>query len=101
MNVTNEIAIRHDKNATIPTSYISSEQLETGIPAFRLFHAVGLENSGSAARRLIEQGGAYINNSRVESFDYMVTANDIQDAEILLRAGKKRFHIIVIEYTEK
>ena len=39
------------------------------MPAFKLFEAAGLCASGSEARRLIEQGGAYFNNRRVERFD--------------------------------
>ena len=57
---------------------------------------VGLASSGSAARRLIEQGGAYVNGKRIESFDYLLTNSDIIDLEILLRAGKKRYHKIKI-----
>jgi tyrosyl-tRNA synthetase len=82
---------------SIPYSNIDEDQLKAGIPAFKLFHMVGLTNSGGAARRLIEQGGAYINGSRVESFDSLITNNNVKDMEILLRAGKKRFHKIIME----
>jgi tyrosyl-tRNA synthetase len=57
---------------------------------------VGLASSGSAARRLIEQGGAYVNGRRIELFDDLLTEGDIVDQEILLRAGKKRYHKIKI-----
>jgi len=81
---------------SIPHSYMEEEQLEEGIPVFKLYHMVGLASSGSAARRLIEQGGAYVNGKRMESFDYLLTNSDIIDLEILLRAGKKRYHKIKI-----
>ena len=70
---------------------MDASELKTGIPIFKLLHQVGLAQSGSAARRLINQGGAYINGNRVDSDDYLVTINDIADGEILLRAGKKKF----------
>ena len=79
-----------------PHSTIEIERFKDGIPAFKLYHMVGLANSGSAARRLIEQGGAYINGKRIESFDYLLTDSDFIDMEILLRAGKKRYHKIKI-----
>jgi tyrosyl-tRNA synthetase len=79
-----------------PYSNIEIGRFEEGIPAFKLYHMVGLANSGSAARRLIEQGGAYVNGQRIESFDYLLTDSDIVDLEILLRAGKKRYHKIKI-----
>ena len=79
-----------------PHSQIEIDRFKEGIPAFKLYHMVGLANSGSAARRLIEQGGAYVNGRRIESFDYLLTDNDIVGLEILLRAGKKRYHKIKI-----
>ena len=77
---------------SMPHSFIDEAQLKAGIPAFKLFYNVGLANSGAAARRLIEQGGAYINDKRIETSDYMVTDNDLVHDEILLRSGKKRYH---------
>ena len=85
-------------DASVPTSTLNIEDLKTGIPAFKLFHQVGLAKSGGAARRLIDQGGAYINGARVESFEYQVSDADIDDSQtILLRSGKKRFHKILVK----
>ncbi len=82
---------------SMPCSCIKLNQLKSGIPAFKIFHMVGLASSGGAARRLIDQGGAYINGIRITSFDYLITENDLNDMEILLRSGKKRFHKIKIK----
>jgi len=83
---------------SVPSSFLDMETLKAGIPAFKLFHQVGLANSGGAARRLIEQGGAYINSHRVESFDYLVSVTDLDDQQtIVLRSGKKRFHKIEVQ----
>jgi tyrosyl-tRNA synthetase len=79
-----------------PHSNIEIDRLKEGIPAFKFYHMVGLSKSGNEARRLIEQGGAYVNGQRIESFDYLITDNDIVDMEILLRAGKKRYHKVKI-----
>ena len=81
---------------SIPQSHIEEGQFKDGIPAFKLYHQVGLADSRSAARRLIEQGGAYVNGQRIESYDYLLTADDVVDLEILLRAGKKRYHKVKI-----
>ncbi|MCD4778828.1 MAG: tyrosine--tRNA ligase [Desulfobacterales bacterium] len=80
-----------------PCTYIDEDQLKTGIPAFKLYHMVGLANSGGAARRLIAQGGAYLNGERLELFDYLITDSDVDNMEILLRAGKKRFHKLKVK----
>lgn len=75
-----------------PRCTIPRARLQAGIPAFRLFQEAGLAASGAAARRLIEQGGAYLNGQRIEAHDRLVTEADL-DAEggLLLRGGKKRF----------
>jgi len=49
--------------AAVPSSTIRLQQLKVGIPAFRLFHKAGLAATGAAARRLIDQGGAYVNGN--------------------------------------
>ncbi len=82
---------------TTPQSVLEKSRLEAGIPAFKLYHEVGLAVSGSAARRLIEQGGAYLNGNRIESTDYIVGPADIENNEILLKAGKKKIHKIKIK----
>lgn len=79
---------------SVPHSYMDLDQLKDGIPAFKLFHIVGLADSSGVARRLIQQGGAYINRRRIETFDRMITDKDLNKGEILLRAGKKRYHRI-------
>lgn len=90
------ITVGTDDEIEIPHSVMDVDQFNEGVPAFKLYQMVGLVSSGSEARRLIEQGGAYVNGKRIETFDYRLTENDIVDLEILLRAGKKRFHKIKI-----
>jgi tyrosyl-tRNA synthetase len=82
---------------SVPSTAMTSEELAAGIPAFKLYQKVGLVNSGGEARRLIKQGGAYLNGQRVEVFDQLINNNDIKEMEIILRAGKKRFHKILIK----
>ena len=81
----------------VPTMMRERAIFEIGVPAFKLFETVGLCSSGSEARRLIEQGGAYINNRRVDRFDELVTLNEfLENNRILLRAGKKKHLCIKI-----
>lgn len=79
----------------VPTTELSASELAEGILAPDLFHRVGLCKSRSEARRLIQQGGAYINDVAVAGVDELVTAAQIADGRILLRAGKKRYHRVV------
>ena len=81
----------------VPTMMRERAIFEIGVPAFKLFETVGLCSSGSEARRLIEQGGAYINDRRVDRFDELVTLNEfLENNRILLRAGKKKHLCIKI-----
>jgi tyrosyl-tRNA synthetase len=76
----------------VPTTYVDRGKYPNGIPAFKLFELTSLCSSGSEARRLIEQGGAYLNNEKIERFDVVINL----DEDILLRAGKKKFHRVKI-----
>jgi len=72
------------------------ERLVDGIPAFTLFHEVGLTETKSEARRLIQGGGAYCNGKRVMLFDLHITDEHIINDEIILGVGKKRKRRILV-----
>ena len=90
-------AAERSADETVPQIEMCADDFTEGIPCFKLFHSVGLADSSGAARRLIQQGGGYVNGRRLERFDEMVTSNDINDMQILLRAGKKHFFKIRIK----
>jgi tyrosyl-tRNA synthetase len=82
------VEITQELDDGIPTAYVSVEKFNEEVPAFRLFFkTAGLCASGSEARRLIEQGGAFVNNKKIEKFDELVKLED----NMLLRAGKKKY----------
>jgi tyrosyl-tRNA synthetase len=88
--------ITKDEDST-PTTFIEKEKFIEGVPMFKLFETTSLCSSSSEARRLIEQGGAYINNKKVNKFDDLVKQEDFDlNGTLLLRAGKKKFHRIKI-----
>jgi len=80
----------------VPTTEFEAAELQAGISAPELFQRVGLSQSRSQARRLIQQGGAYVNDEPVGSVDDVITTGHLLDGSILLRAGKKRYHRVVI-----
>lgn len=82
--------------AAVPTTELEVASLADGITAPELFQQVGLCRSRSEARRLIQQGGAYVNDLPVGSVDDMVSVENLADGAILLRAGKKRYHRVVV-----
>lgn len=81
----------------IPSSSVELERLKNGIPVVDLFAEVGLVASKSAARRLIQQGGAYVNQHRVEKIEDEINDNSFADQSLMLRAGKKRYHRLLLK----
>jgi tyrosyl-tRNA synthetase len=81
----------------VPTSSVSAADLESGVPVAVLFADAGVTTSRGEARRLIQQGGAYVNDRRVESVEQVITIADLSDGALLLRAGKKKYHRVVVK----
>ena len=73
----------------LPTATLDRARLEAGIPAADLLVEVGLAESKKRARQLIEGGGAYLNDERLEA--RTVGVADLRDGALLLRQGKKRY----------
>lgn len=78
----------------VPTTGIEKRRLDAGIPAYELFAEVGLCKSRGEARRLIQQGGAYVNEERIKEHDYRIDWGHVGDEGGLLKAGKKKVHRI-------
>ena len=86
---------RSELSESVPSYTVNSEELEEGIPAYLLFEKTGLCRTRSDARRLISQGGGYVNDRRIESFDEIIGLQDMTTNSILLRAGKKKYLRII------
>ena len=80
-----------------PTYAVPREELAAGIPAYLLFERCGLRPSRGEARRLIAQGGGYVNGTKIVAFDHPIDLSHLADDGLLLRAGKKKFMRIVVE----
>src|SRR5512136_2647673 len=57
---------------SIPTKVMERGKFIEGIPIFKLFETTSLCASSSEARRLIEQGGGYLNDKRVDKVDLLI-----------------------------
>jgi tyrosyl-tRNA synthetase len=80
---------------SVPTFVIRAEDLKQGIPAYLLFEMARLCKTRSEARRLISQGGGYLNDQRIETFDQIIDSHDMNQGSMVLRAGKKRYLRVV------
>lgn len=78
----------------LPIYNISRADLDSGIPAFKLFADSGLCESGGAARRLIKGRGAKINNKVIEDENLKVDSTLLEDGQLKLSFGQKK-HLLV------
>lgn len=81
----------------MPSTVILAGRLAVGVSPVELFAEVGLTRSRGEARRLFKQGGMYVNDQRVEDLERLLTESDLTPDGILLRAGKKKYHRLLVE----
>jgi tyrosyl-tRNA synthetase len=81
----------------MPTTMVSLARLEAGLGVLEIFAETGLTQSRGEARRMLQQGGVYVNDQRVEQVEAALTPADLTAEGILLRAGKKKYHRLVVE----
>lgn len=80
----------------VPSCLLPYDQV-LSLPLLDLSVSTGLLESKSAARRLLKQGGLYLNNNKVDSDAKKIEADDIVDGKvILLSAGKKNKMVVRI-----
>ncbi len=82
---------------SVPTFHIEKTVIKNGIPAYILFEEASLCATKSEARRLISQGGAYVNGKKLGAFDQIINLNDMDADSILLRAGKKKYIRVAVK----
>lgn len=85
-----------DAEADLPTYMVSEDALAEGVWVAKLFSDSELCKSNGEARRLIKQGGGYLNEERITDDQLQVTKDHLLDGKIMLRAGKKKIKRVVI-----
>ncbi len=84
-----------ENRAAIPSKAVSKAELDKGILAIDLFALTDLCSSKAEARRLITQGGAVVNDRKIEGLEATVDSSWLKEGELLLKAGKKRFFRLI------
>ncbi len=80
--------------ANMPSTEVA---LSDGLTIIDLLSQCGLIASNSEGRRLIKDGGIYLNNERITAHDYAISAADFPSGEALLRKGKKVYHKAILK----
>ena len=86
--------------ADVPSRTVLRYRLDA--PGFSIVEALiaaGLSKSKGEARRIVEQGGAYVNNRRVENLARNLTSSDIVGENlVVLRTGKKNYALLRFKF---
>jgi tyrosyl-tRNA synthetase len=82
--------------ADVPSRETSRARLAgEGLPLVDALVEAGLAKSKGEARRLLGQGGVYVNNRRAESVDARLGLGDLaSESMIVLRSGKKNYALL-------
>ena len=83
-------------DANMPTTEITADKLTDGkIGILTLMVACKLAGSNGEARRLVQQGGVFVNAEKVPAADFAVTEEMLKEG-VKIRKGKKVFHKAVL-----
>lgn len=80
----------------LPGTEIFNADLD-GMDILSLLTKCGLIKSNGEGRRLIADGGVYVNGERVSDHTRPITAADFADGKLLLRKGKKVYHQVTVK----
>jgi tyrosyl-tRNA synthetase len=88
--------------SSMPAKTLPAALFEAGVNIVDLFTEAGLCATKSEARRLVQQGGAFVSGPdgilrAVSDVKTLVAAGNFKDKELILRAGKKHFCRIVAD----
>ena len=81
----------------MPNYTLDFSELKPGIDLADLMVKINMASSKSEVRRLLEQGGIYLNDNRVEENPKIVTESDVVDDEMVLRRGKKKYMKVLVK----
>ena len=81
----------------MPTTEITADKLENGeISILDLLSACELIPSRGEGRRLIQQGGVTVDDVKVDTIDFKVSADKLKEG-VKIRKGKKVFHKAILK----
>ncbi len=80
----------------LPTVTVSGKEVGEGLWIVKLMVDAGLAKSNGEARRLIQGGGAYVNDEKVETPDRVIKPEDFAGGQCLLRSGKKTIRRVLL-----
>lgn len=81
-------------SSNIPSTEINKDKFKEGIDILTLLMETSLTSSKGEGRRLVQQGGIYLEDNRVEDINTIIKTENFKDGKLMIRKGKKIYHQI-------
>ena len=79
----------------VPSTELSHTTLSDGLPLLDVLVQCKVFASKGEARRMVQSGGLYLNNERVDALEMKLTAQALVSERIcVIRKGKKNYHLL-------
>lgn len=79
----------------MPSTALDKEAFVQGMDILTLLTELGLASSRSEGRRLVQQGGIALGDERVGEIERVITIDDFDNGELIVRKGKKVYHRVL------
>lgn len=83
--------------AEVPSVHVTKDDIKDGIGIVDLLVLSKLTPSKSEARRVVQQGGASVNDQKITDLNAMIQPGDFKDGSILIKKGKKSFVKMIVD----
>jgi len=80
--------------ADVPSRELPRDRLEDGLAVTEALVATELAKSKAEARRLVEQGGVYVNNRRINEETKLRATDLASETVMVLRTGRKKYALL-------
>ena len=84
-------------DAEVPGTVITRDELMQNRKILDLLSLLKLIPSKSEGRRLVQQGGIFVNDMRIETIDHELGMDDLKDNSLMIRKGKKTYHKVTVK----
>ncbi len=83
--------------SNMPSTEVTADELAGGINIIDALVKTGLTPSKGEGRRLVQQGGIYLEESPVTAFDFIIKQDMFKNNELIIKKGKKTYHKLIIK----
>lgn len=92
------LATLKDIFSDVPSTSVARSQVGSGMALIDLLMHCEAAKSKGESKRLIEGGGVYVNNERASEATAVITPEQfIAGSLLILRLGKKRYHLVALD----